>query len=154
WRQISLPNGIPNQQAARFSVTPQTSVPNLIYGCWQPVTDPQMRGTAQMWRSEDQGRTWKALPTPAGLSPQQAGCYIETSPGAPDTVFLTVPLGDKADFATYYSLDRGEHWQTLPRPAGSELWDVAAPKVEGDVWYYIRTVGVTQPEIWVSRDHG
>jgi hypothetical protein len=34
------------------------------------------------------------------------------------------------------------------------LWDVAAPTVEGDVWYYIRTVGVSQPEIWVSRDHG
>src|SRR5262249_16872416 len=103
WRQISLPDGVPAQSSGQFGVTPQTSVADPVYGCWQPITDPQTRGPAQMWRSEDEGRTWKALPTPAGLSPQQAGCYIETSPGAPDTVFLTVPLGSKADIATYYS---------------------------------------------------
>jgi hypothetical protein len=75
---------------------------------------------------------------------------VEVSPGAPDAVFLNGNAGGPS----YYSLDRGDHWQVLQQPAGAELWDVAAPTAEGEVWYYIRTVGVTQPEIWVSHDHG
>ena len=150
WRQISLPDGVPQKSSAQFGVTPQTSVPDLVYGCYQAVNNPQVPEPRKLWRSKDGGRTWTPLNTPAGASPQQAGCYIEVSPGAPDAVFLNGNAGGES----YYSLDRGDHWQVLQRPAGAELWDVAAPKVEGDVWYYIRTVGVSQPEIWVSHDHG
>ena len=146
-RQTSLPDGVPQKSSAQFGVTPQTSVPDLVYGCYQAVNNPQVPEPRKLWRSKDGGRTWTPLNTPAGASPQQAGCYIEVSPGAPDAVFLNGNAGG----GSYYSLDRGDHWQVLQRPAGAELWDVAAPKVEGDVWYYIRTVGVSQPEIWVSH---
>jgi Putative zinc-finger len=150
WRQISLPDGVPTQSSGHFGVTPQTSVPDLVYGCYQAVSNPEAPEPRKLWRSEDGGRSWSALNAPAGASPQQEGCYIEVSPGAPDELFLNGNAGGES----YYSLDRGDHWQVLQQPAGAELWDVAAPKVEGAVWYYIRTVGVSQPEIWVSRDHG
>ncbi|HEY7020234.1 MAG TPA: hypothetical protein VH349_03890 [Ktedonobacterales bacterium] len=150
WRPISLPNGVPDQLSSRFEMTPQTSVPDLLYGCFQQRDDAQAPGPLRLWRSEDEGRTWKGLSTPAGL---QNGCYLDVFPGAPDTVFVTGSAVSKGD-TTYYSLDRGEHWQPLQRPAGSEAWEVTAPTAEGDVWYYIRTAGVAQPEIWVSRNHG
>jgi hypothetical protein len=150
WRQLSLPDGVSQQSSAAFGVTLQESVSDLVYGCYQPYDNAQASQTRRLWRSEDGGRTWTALNAPAGTSLQQAGCYVETSRGAPDTVFLNGNAGG----VSYYSLDRGDHWQVLQRPSGAELWDVAAPTVEGDVWYYIRTVGVVQPEIWVSRDHG
>jgi hypothetical protein len=150
WRQLSLPDGVPQHSSERFGVTPQTSVPDLVYGCYQAGNDPQAPEPRKLWRSEDGGRAWTALNPPVGSSPPQAGCYIEVSPGAPDAVFLNGNAGG----VSYYSLDRGDHWQVLQQPAGAELWDVAAPTVEGDVWYYIRTVGVSQPEIWVSHDHG
>jgi hypothetical protein len=150
WRTLALPSGISDQLALLFSVTPQTSVPDLLYGCFQQRDDAQAPGPLRLWRSEDEGRTWKGLSTPAGL---QNGCYLDVFPGAPDTVFVTGSTVSKGD-TTYYSLDRGEHWQTLQRPTGSASWQITAPTAEGDVWYYIRTEDVPQPEIWVSRDHG
>jgi hypothetical protein len=150
WRQISLPNGIPAQSSNHFAVTPQTSAPELLYGCYQAGNNPLAPEPRRLWRSEDGGHTWTTLNAPAGSSPQQEGCYVALSPGAPDAIFLNGNAGG----LSYYSLDRGDHWQVLQQPAGAELWDVAAPTAEGDVWYYIRTVGVTQPEIWVSHDHG
>jgi hypothetical protein len=150
WRQTSLPNGVPDQSSASFSVTLQTSVPDLLYGCYQAEDNPLVPEPRRLWRSEDGGRSWAALTPPSGTEPQQAGCNVVVSPGAPDVVFLNGNAGG----VSYYSLDRGEHWQMLQQPAGAESWHVAAPIVEGNVWYYIRTVGVSQPEIWVSRDHG
>jgi hypothetical protein len=150
WRQTSLPNGVPDQLSASFGVTLQTSVPDLLYGCYQAGDNPLAPEPSRLWRSEDGGRSWATLNPPSGSSPQQTGCGVEVSPGAPDAVFLNGNAGG----VSYYSLDRGDHWQKLQQPAGAESWYVAAPVAEGDVWYYIRTVGVSQPEIWVSNDRG
>jgi hypothetical protein len=155
WRTMSLPSGLPTEAARYFQVTPQPSVPDLVYGCYQSITTsssttPLTFGPQRVWRSADGGRSWTNVNAPAGLSSQQLGCDLKVSPGAPDTVFLNGDAGG----AAYYSLDRGDHWKALQRPDGANLWDVSAPTAEGEVWYYIRTVGVSQPEIWVSRDHG
>src|SRR5262249_11216940 len=109
WREIALPRGIPDQMAGHFGVTPPTTAPDLLYGCYQAGDTPLAPEPRRLWRSEDSGRTWIALNAPAGSSPQQAGCYIEVSPGAPDAIFLNGNAGG----ASYYSLDRGDHWQVL-----------------------------------------
>jgi hypothetical protein len=70
WRQISLLDGIPAQSSYNFRMTPQTSVPELVCGCYLAGNPPQASEPRKLWRSGDGGRTWTALNAPAGTLPQ------------------------------------------------------------------------------------
>jgi|GEM_PF-6754334 len=157
WRLIAHPPGVPTETSGfnDFAFVPQTSVPGLIYACWAPRTadDTHTPITRQMWRSEDAGRTWKPLTAPAVSPTEPLACYLQVSPGAPNTVFLNILDPNGPDIAVLFSLDRGEHWQRMT-PLGEPYNGVGAPEAEGDVWYYDVSGPDGQRELRVSRDHG
>jgi Putative zinc-finger len=145
WRLLSTPSEAPNQASGgQFILTPQTSVAGLLYACW---SEPAPDGSALLWRSEDSGLHWKRLATPT-TAPTR--CYLEVSPGAPNTVFLDTTSSTPG----YYSLDRGDHWSRHTPPAGYEQWNAGAPTAEGDVWYYLSRDADEQPVFLVTSDRG
>jgi hypothetical protein len=152
WRALTLPPEMPNLAAlydatkgdTGFTLTAQTSVTGLLYACWSP---PMSDGSALLWRSEDFGLHWKRLATPT-TAPTR--CYLEVSPGAPNTVFLATTSSTPG----YYSLDRGDHWSRHTPPAGYEQWNAGAPTAEGDVWYYRSRDADEQPVFLVTSDRG
>ena len=145
WRLLSMPSKVPDQASeGQFILTPQTSIAGLLYACW---SEPAPDGSALLWRSDDAGLHWKRLTTP---STTVTPCYLDVSPGAPNTVFFDTTSTSPG----YYSLDRGDHWSRHTPPAEYEQWNAGAPTAEGDVWYYLSRDADDQPVFLVTRDHG
>jgi hypothetical protein len=120
WRQIELP---PHLLSPRDSLrlTPQTSVPGLIYACAMR-TEANTAETRALWRGEDDGRTWTLLDTPPAFPNDPGACQFDIWPGAPDAV---------GNHQQRYRSSPGGRGHVVPR--------------EESFWWGTQTVGEPRP---------
>lgn len=124
WQGASAPPGIPNDWWQSLEVAPSNGSRLYLAG-YRTVAGPS--GNTKMYllfRSDDGGDTWQALPTTAFATMPNSTIEIAAiSPVDPDVVFARVKLEDNmVSDAIYRSLDKGMTWERLfGKPAAISL---------------------------------
>lgn len=115
WQGASAPPGIPNDWWQSLEVAP-SSATRLYLAGYRFVAGPSGNTkTFLLFRSDDGGDTWQALPTTAFATMPNSTIEIAAiSPKNPDLVFARVKLEDNAiSDAIYRSTDKGATWTRL-----------------------------------------
>jgi photosystem II stability/assembly factor-like uncharacterized protein len=108
--QIS--NGLPNKLIGKGNIAVTAANPQRLYALVEALPG------GGMYRSDDAGQTWKALPSPAAMIQRP---FYYTTLGA-DPTNADVVYGGAEGF--YKSADGGMTWQTIRTPHGDnhDIW--------------------------------